>query len=386
MDRIVFTEESGILLETANDFCRDHSPMASVRARLDAKSTDMATWKKMTDLGWLAINVPADHGGLDMGLAGVVPVVEAMGRRLMASPYPGTVLASEAVVTSGSVAQKAHWLPKIAAGAPAAVALTEEGGSWVLDDIGARARAGGNGYLLAGSKHFVTDADLAEVILVSAGLNGLPRLFLVHREDLPDGALVRQSVIDETRRSFTLNLDGVSVPDSRLMPSADFRSVELAAMLLVTAEIAGGLVGVLHAMVDYLKTRKAFDRFIGSYQALKHPAVDILLSLEGCRSQLYHAATLYASGNGREAEVAIRMAKAQGSEAFAYAGDRAVQFHGGFGFTYDCDAHLYLRRALWCQYQFGDEKYQRRLLAPLLLGEATQPLAHATPGVTQPLT
>ena len=135
---------------------------------------------------------------------------------------------------------------------------------------------------------------------------------------------------------------------------------------MLCAEISGGLVGVLHLIVEYLNTRKAFDRYIGSYQALKHPAVDILLGLEGARSHLYHAATALADDD-QDAETALRIAKAHGSEAFAFAGDRAVQFHGGFGFTYECDAQLYLRRALWCQYQFGDEKYHRQLLAPLLL-------------------
>ena len=122
-------------------------------------------------------------------------------------------------------------------------------------------------------------------------------------------------------------------------------------------------MGLLPVIVEYLNTRKAFDRLIGSYQALKHPTVDILMSLEAARSHLYHASTLFAQEKMDDFESAIRMAKSHGSEAFAFAGDRAVQFHGGFGFTYECDAQLFLRRALWCQYQFGDEKYHRQLLA-----------------------
>ena len=140
--------------------------------------------------------------------------------------------------------------------------------------------------------------------------------------------------------------------------------------------MAGGLAGVLNVIVDYLNTRKQFDRLIGSYQALKHPTAEILLSLEAARSHVYHAATLSNFGSnsgsnsgesGQKFEIALRMAKAHSSEAFAYAGDRAVQFHGGFGFTYECDAQLYLRRALWCQYQYGDERYHRQKLAPLLI-------------------
>ena len=207
-------------------------------------------------------------------------------------------------------------------------------------------------------------------MVVSVMLDGAARLVLIQADQIPPGALTREVVIDETRRSYTLQLDGISVPQRQLLDGADFAALEQAAMLLLVAEMSGGLAGVLHVIIDYLTTRKQFDEYIGSYQSLKHPSVQILLSLEACRSHLYHAATVMAAGDTNAAEEAVRMAKAQGSEAFAFAGDRAVQFHGGFGFTYECDAQLYLRRALWCQYQFGDTAYHRELLAPLLLDEA----------------
>ena len=117
--------------------------------------------------------------------------------------------------------------------------------------------------------------------------------------------------------------------------------------------------------VDYLNTRSTFGRKIGSYQALKHACADILVGLERSRSHLYHAATMCA-GN-ENPEIALRMAKAEATEVFAYAGDRAVQFHGGFGFTWECDAQLYLRRALWLQYSHGDAAHHRQKLAQLLL-------------------
>ena len=143
-------------------------------------------------------------------------------------------------------------------------------------------------------------------------------------------------------------------------------AIRNAALLLATAEAAGGIAGVLDLTVDYLNTRTAFGRKIGSYQSLKHPCADILVGLERTRSHLYHAATLCASNE--PAEIALRMAKAEATDVFAHAGDRAVQFHGGFGFTWDCDAQLYLRRALWLQYSFGDAAHHRRKLADLLLG------------------
>jgi alkylation response protein AidB-like acyl-CoA dehydrogenase len=364
---IEFSDEQSLLLETAASFCRDRSPIERVRAGLgDENGCDAAVWQEMVDLGWLGIAAPLEHGGSGLGLAGVVPVVECMGRHLMGSPYVATIQAIEALLGSASDEQLAQWLPTILAGAPATVALMEPDGSWDVRAAAASGVSTGNAIRLRGTKTFVLDAAAAELIVTSIDLDGETRLVALRRDQLPDGALNRETVIDETRRSYSLVLDGIRVPRSQILPGSDFERIERAALLLVCAEIAGGLCGVLHTIVGYLTTRRQFDRLIGSYQALKHPTAEILLAAERSKSHLYHAATTIGRG-GREAEVALRMAKAQGSEAFAWAGDRAVQFHGGFGFTYECDAQLFLRRALWCQYQLGDERYHRRKLAPLLL-------------------
>lgn len=368
MATIEFTEEQTMLLETAVDFCRKNSPLDGVRRQIELDdSVDTGVWSEMADLGWLGITIPEQYGGLGLSLADVVPIVESMGRHLMGSPYASTVLAANALVVSGSEAQKNLWLPQIAAGMVATMALTEEDGNWRLKELHSLGVISAGSLTLSGTKCFVLDGPKAGVIIVSAIIDGAPRLVLVRADQLPRNALTRETVIDETRRSYTLNLEGVTVPAEQILDGADFASIEQAALLLLTAEMSGGLAGVLHVIVDYLTTRKQFDKYIGSYQSLKHPSVQILLSMEACRSHLYHAATMLASNDARAIESAIRMAKAQGSEAFAFAGDRAVQFHGGFGFTYDCDAQLFLRRALWCQYQFGDAAYHRELLGPLLL-------------------
>jgi alkylation response protein AidB-like acyl-CoA dehydrogenase len=216
----------------------------------------------------------------------------------------------------------------------------------------------------------VLDALQAKVVVASVMLDGAARLVLIQADQIPSGALAREVVIDETGAAIRCSSMVFRSPQSQLLDGADFAALEQAAMLLLVAEMSGGLAGVLHVIIDYLTTRKQFDQYIGSYQSLETSVCANPLSLEACRSHLYHAATVMAAGNTAAAEEAVRMAKAQGSEAFAFAGDRAVQFHGGFGFTYECDAQLYLRRALWCQYQFGDTAYHRELLAPLLLDAA----------------
>lgn len=365
---IEFSEEQGMLLETAMDFCGNHSPMSQVRARMDTDTGfDTQIWQEIVDLGWLGISIPEGYGGLDMGLADTVPIVEAMGRHLLASPFVATTVAAQALMHGGSEEQKALWLPKIAAGKVATTALTEPEGDWNLAKVEATGSTGGGKITLQGTKCFVLDAGVAEIIIVSVNIDGELRLVLVEASDIPDGQLVREAVIDETRRSFQVNLDGISVDVGNVLPVTPLSAIENAWLLMLCAEMAGGIAGVLNVLVEYLTTRKQFDRYIGSYQSLKHPTVDILLGLEGARSHLYHAATVFARGEPHEVEKALRMAKAQASEAFAFAGDRAIQFHGAFGFTWECDAQLYLRRAIWCQYQLGDERHQRQLVTPLLL-------------------
>ncbi len=367
MAQIEFSDEQNMLLETAGQFCKNHASIELVRASIDS-DTGVKTeiWKEIADLGWLGVIVPEDFGGLGLGLSEVVPIVESMGRYLMSSPYCSTIMATQAIVTSADSTQKDRWLPKIVAGDVASVALTEVDGSWSLDEVECEAKEDGDNIRLHGVKCFVQDLTMANWVVVSAALNGSTRLVVLDKSSIPETNYSREVVIDETRRSYRLTLDGLVVPKENLLPGSDFQSLESAALLMLCAEISGGLMGVLPVIVEYLNTRKAFDRLIGSYQALKHPTVDILMSLEGARSHLYYASTLFSQGKYSEFESAIRMAKAQGSEAFAFAGDRAVQFHGGFGFTYECDAQLFLRRALWCQYQFGDERYHRQWLAGAL--------------------
>lgn len=368
MALIEFNEEQGMLMDTAAEFCRQKSPVETVRANLEAEAADRVLWQEMTELGWMAINIPEVHGGLGMGLASVIPVVENMGSNLMGTPYIASTMAAEALVSSGSEAQQAQWLPRMVEGAMGTLALVEENGSWLLDQIEATATRDAGNLAFSGDKYFVTDVDAADFLIASVALDGEARLVLIRRDQLPDSNIIREEVIDQTRRSFHLSLDGIVVPEDQLLESADFSRIEQGYLLCLTAECSGGLSSVLHLIVEYLNTRKAFNRYIGSYQSLKHPAADIVLSLEAARSHLYHAATEFAN-NSPDAEAAIMMAKALACEAYAFAGDRAVQFHGGFGFTFECDAQLYLRRALWCQYQFGDEIYQQHRLAPLLLDE-----------------
>lgn len=370
LGRIGFSEEQADLLEVAESFCRERSPMEKVRALLeDDKGYDPAVWKEIAALGWLGIAIPEEYGGAGLSLAEVAPVMEAMGRNLLAGPFMATTLAAQAILDGGTDAQKTEWLPKLAAGTIATIALAEPDGRWDDDAVTATAVEKGDGVELSGVKTFVADAAAAEIIIVSVSLKGAPALVLIETSALPATALRREAIIDETRRSYELRLDGVSVPKTAMMDADRTKTtlsrLRLAASLLGAAEMVGGNRAVIDYTIDYLNTRKQFGKLIGSYQGLKHPTVDAYTMFEQARSHLYAAAHCFnEQGTG---EIATRMAKAQAEKSLSYAADRAVQFHGGFGFTYECDAHLYRRRAIWHGSQFGDATWQKQKLAELLL-------------------
>jgi len=366
---IGFSDEQAELLEVAQRFAREKSPIDKVRALLDDDlGHDPHVWNEIAELGWLAIAVPEAYGGVGLSLAEVVPVMEQMGRTLMAGPFLSTTVAAQAVLQGGSEQQKADLLPDLCAGTPATVALMEASADWDLTHLACAAKRDGDELALSGTKVLVADAAAAAWVVASVMLDGAPALVVVPKDALGSDALTREVVIDETRRAFKVSLDGVRVPASQLLASAPAEKtlahVELVTSLLLSAEMCGGTASCIDYTVDYLKTRKQFGKLIGSYQALKHPAVDALIGYEQARSHVYAAAHSFSEQG--EGEIATRMAKAQAATAMSFAADRAIQFHGGFGFTYDCDAQLYRRRAFWGDSQHGDAAFQRKKLADLM--------------------
>ncbi|MEM8773049.1 MAG: acyl-CoA dehydrogenase family protein [Pseudomonadota bacterium] len=366
---IGLSEEQADLMEAATRFCREKSPIETVRKLMETETGyDAALWKEMAGLGWLGIAIPEAYDGVGLSLAEVAPVMEAMGRSMLASPFFATTLAAQAMIAAGTEEQKKEILPQIVRGAPVTLALSEANGDWDLARVDATAETDGFDVKLAGTKRFVTDAGAATRIIASVIFEAAPTLVVIEKEQLRGQALRRETVIDETVRSYELSLDGVTVPKTALLDPAKARAalqhIDLAANLLASAEMVGACAACIDYTIDYLQTRKQFGRHIGSYQALKHPTVDAYTSYEQARSHLYAAA--HSFNDQGAGEIATRMAKAASLKALSYAADRSIQFHGGFGFTYDCDAQLYRRRAAWQASQFGDEVWQRRRLAELL--------------------
>ena len=239
-----YSEEQIELLDVATSFCRDKSPIDRVRKLMDSElGYDAAVWAEMAALGWTAIAIPEAHGGVGLTLAEVVPVVEQMGRHLMASPFVASALSAQTLIAGGTEAQKASWLPRLAEGAIGTLALSEAHGDWDLQNITASARMENEALHLSGEKLFVAWAQTADVIIASVTLAGKPALVLLTSEDVA-GRLRREAIIDETKRSFALALDGLILPKEALLDIdrtiSTLTQLEQAANLLQSAEMCGG--------------------------------------------------------------------------------------------------------------------------------------------------
>jgi acyl-CoA dehydrogenase len=369
---LTFGDEQGMILDSAREFCRHKSPISAVRALLDnPQGFDPVVWQEMADLGWMGLAIPEAFGGSELGVGALVPIAECMGRNLLSTPFFSSTLAAQALIRAGSRSQQEAWLPQIATGTIATLALLENE-DWGDEAIATTASIDGDQVRLQGEKSYVADAAMAELFLVKARCDGKVVLVLVESSQLADAAIKPHTLIDETKRAAKVDFSGINVPIAALIQGeaveAAVRDVGLLGALLVAAEATGSAAACLDTVVEYLKTRKQFGKLIGSYQALKHPAADMLCQMDSARSHIYHAASVVADGPlDADAEIACRMAKAQATDALEFGGDRAVQFHGGMGFTYECDAQLYIRRAQWTRQQFGDSYHHRKRLAGLLL-------------------
>lgn len=375
---IGFTEEQELLRDTARKFLDAECDSRFVRARMaePAALTDQF-WRQLAEQGWLGIVYPEADGGSGLGLVDLVVLMEEMGRRVMPGPYLATVLlGGAAIAEAGAPAQRREWLPRIAAGAAkAALAWTEPNLRWDAAGIALSARAAGGGFSLSGSKLFVGDAHLADVLVVAARtrdgstMEDGVSLFLVPK-DTPGLAVTVLPTIDETRKLCEVQLDNVAVPGAALLGEIDGGWAPLArvvarATVALCAEMCGGAQQVLDMTVDYAKLRVAFGRPIGSYQGVKHQAADMLVALENAKSLTYYAAWAVDQGV-EEAPLAVSMAKAAASDMARRVAGAGIQLHGGIGMTWEHDLQLYFKRAKACEVAFGDATWHRERVARIM--------------------
>jgi alkylation response protein AidB-like acyl-CoA dehydrogenase len=362
-----FNEEQEELRRFVRQFLEAKSPESEVRRLMATEDGyDPDSWRQMAEqMGLQGLIVPEDYGGSGFTFIELIVVLEEMGRALLCAPYfSSIVLAANTLLHGGSDEVKKELLPGIASGETVAtLAITEESGRWGEDGITMRATQNGDGWTLRGTKLYVLDGHIADVILVAARTGEGVGIFVV---DSAAGGLTRTSLptMDQTRKQA--RLDFADTPARAIGGEDDAwavleRVLDLAAVALA-AEQVGGAQQVLDMAVAYAKERVQFGRPIGSFQAIKHKCADMLLEVESARSAAYYAGWC-ASELNDELPAMASMAKAYCSEAYFHCAAENIQIHGGIGFTWEHPAHLYFKRAKSSELLFGDPTYHRELLA-----------------------
>ena len=366
-----FTEEHAQLRESMRRFLQDKSPSAEVRRLMQTEDGyDPRVWSLMAgQLGLQGLAIPEKFGGSGYGPLEQAIVLEEMGRALLCAPYFGTaVLAAGALLASGDESAQQQFLPGIADGSTiAALAVPEDDGNWTTARLQTRASKSGDGYVLDGHKSFVLDGHVAGLLLIAAQTPARPGLFAVHA---PARGLTRRplAAVDMTRKLARLDLD--SVP-ARLVGTDGGAAGVIGrtlqrAVVALAAEQVGGAQCCLDMSVGYAKLRMQFGRAIGSFQAVKHMCADMLLAVESARSAAYYAAWA-AHEESAELPLVSHLAKAYCSEAYFQAAADNIQIHGGIGFTWEHDAHLYYRRAKSAELMLGTPVQHREMAAGYLI-------------------
>jgi alkylation response protein AidB-like acyl-CoA dehydrogenase len=371
-----FSEEQELLRQSAVDFLSKECPMTYVRQMMeDERGYSEELWKKMADLGWMGLIYPEEFGGSGLNMVDLVVILEEMGKVSAPGPFFSSVcLGGLAILEAGNAAQKQKYLPGIAAGTTkATLAVLEEDARWDEQGVKLQARKGKNNYSLSGVKLFVPDAHVADLIVCVARTTEGSTLFVIDRQQA--GVTVTQlKTMDQTRRLNEVRLDKVRVNADAVL-GAPGKGWEAVSRILdrgkvaLCAEMCGGAQKVLDMTVEYAKMREQFGRPIGSFQAIQHKCANMLVQVESAKSATYYAAWAVAN-DAPEAPLAAAMAKAYCSDAYRQVTAEGIQVHGGIGFTWEHDIHLYFKRAKGSEVTFGDATWNRELVAQYTLDVA----------------
>ncbi len=376
-----FGSDEQMLRDQARKFLDEHANIAKLRKLVghdhdavyvhgELPSYDQDVWKKCVELGWTALAVPEEAGGVGAKTVGVAALVEEVGRHAFPSPLVATINATYVLRQCATEPAKT-WLGKIAEGATASLALTSHEGAWDLDATEVTAKADGAGLTLEGTSYFVQDAFKVAAFLVAVRSPAGIALVMVNKAD-QGVSLVRDHIVDLTRDQAHVRFDKVKVANAQIVAAAPdgLRALERAwpaVLTVVSADMLGCCEWQLQTTVEYAKVRKQFDRSIGFFQAVKHPLVNAMMDIDRARSHLYNAACAV-DHEPETALVPARMVKSAASDAAAFISSRSVQLHGGIGFTWECDIHLFFKRNRHNQALYGDGVHQRRKLADVLIG------------------
>ncbi|WP_027949499.1 acyl-CoA dehydrogenase family protein [Haliea salexigens] len=366
-----FGEEAALLKESARKFFREHFTTDKLHALVASDPTperapqcqwDETLWRQLVELGWTMLAVPEEAGGVGMPVAAVAGLVEEVGRAAFPCPLLGTLNATYVLVACKQPGATA--LADIASGAAATLALTNRHGAWDPAATEVEYRDGA----LHGTAWFVQDALKCNKLLVCASTAAGHGLFWVDAAAVgvtvqPDG------IVDLTRDQAHVTFDGAQGLEVSGNALAVLHEAMPAIWTLLAADMVGAGEWQLQTTVEYVSTRKQFDRPLGFFQAIKHPLVEVMVQIDEAKSLVYNAACACDSEPEKAAQYA-HMAKASASDMAAYASSRSVQSHGGIGFTWECYVHLYFKRQKHSQMLWGDAAWHRARLADIVIGSA----------------
>lgn len=370
-----FSEEQEMLRQTVRRFLDTKAPSSVVRSLMETDDGfDPGLWQEIAAQGWQAMAIPEEYGGAGFTFLEQGILMEEMGRTLFPVPYlSSVVLAADLILRAGTEEQKQELLPGIASGERrVALAHLEETGRWDAAGITMPAKRDGSDLILNGIKSFVLDGHTADTLLVAvrtANGGGDDDVALVVVDGAADGVTRRRlETMDMTRKQAEIVFDGVRVPESAVLGSAGWGDLEgtiARAVVALAFEQVGGAQKCLEMSVAYAKERVQFGRPIGSFQAIKHKCADMLVKVESSKSAAYYAGWAVAEDSD-EVPMVAPLAKSYCSEAYFFCAAENIQIHGGIGFTWEHDAHLYFKRAKTDELLFGTPAQHRAVLADRL--------------------
>lgn len=346
-----FTDEQAMIGETARAFFAENATSARTRKAMGGNGIDRDLWRSFcTELGLAGVALPEAYGGAGLGMVEFALVAQSAGAQVAALPLLGLATAARAIAAGGSDMQKAEWLPKLISGEK--IAACE------------------------GVPEFIIEGDRLSGVIDPVPHGGVADMFVfvssqgawIVRADAPGVSVKPHMSMDQTRPFARITLDG-----ARAEPLADaaaaIKAVHSGGWICLAAEALGGAQACLDRTIAYAKERVQFGRAIGSFQAYKHRLADMMIEIEQARSAVYWAACAVDEGSD-EAAMALHAAKSFCADTFFMCASNMIQLHGGIGFTWDHDAHLFFKRARSIQTMLGDGNFHREQVATMVLGKA----------------
>jgi len=356
-----FTEEQTLLREQLRRFFDKQCPITETRKIMEVREGfSRELWQEMAKLGWLSLIVPEENDGLGLGWIELLVMLEESGRTLFPSPIISHMLAITAIVEAGSAAQKQKYLPAMAEGKLiGSVALFDEANHYTADAILLEGKENGN-LVLNGKKHFVNDAQAADLFVVAYKGSNKNLAFAIVEKASEGLSISANGCFDKTKREATLKFDNVKVANDNILATSD--ALTLLNYLLdcgavaVTAETIGVAEAAHKITVNYANERTQFGSVIGRYQGVKHPLADMFVDIESFKSLCYFAAWCVANDR-KQLPRYSSMAKAYASEIMPKLGVDCIKLHGAIGYTAEYDIQLFNKRANWMRPAFGDANF-----------------------------